>query len=255
MAGCAVEHGVKLIHPSRLSYVLILEKIMTVLNESALKKAIANVKKTKEKFRADVQEVLVAVAYQACLGNPNWANELIDALRDTVNLKPATMWLETFAPLMIRKDRFEINKGAAKSMNVKGEADFAEYEAEMRKTNWWEMVAPAKATSIFAPDKYIDGAFERMVKNLNKEGCPDLAKAIEALLPELYSSDAWKKMRDEPERAAVTPDAMTVEGEAIAVEVEHALVADGVVVTLSQAEVVALRNYITMLRAPALNAA
>lgn len=203
MAGCAVEHGVKLIHPSLLSYVLnILEIIMTVINESALKKAIANVKKAKEKFRADVQEVLVAVAYQAAMGNPNWANELIDALRDTVNLKPATMWLETFAPLVIRKDRFEINKGAAKSMNVKGESDFAEYEVEMRKSNWWEMVAPTKATSMFAPDEYIENSLARVAKNLNKEGCPDLAKAIEALLPELYASDAWKKMRDE--QAALT---------------------------------------------------
>lgn len=59
----------------------------------------------------------------------------------------------------------------------------------------------------------------------------------------------------EPEHAAVTPDAMTLEGEAIAVEVEHALVIDGVVVTLSQAEVVALRDYLTTLRAPALKAA
>lgn len=203
MAGCAVEHGVKLIHPSRLSYVLnILEIIMTVINESALKKAIANVKKAKEKFRADVQEVLVAVAYQAAMGNPNWANELVDALRDTVNLKPATMWLETFAPLVIRKDRFEINKGAAKSMNVKGESDFAEYEVEMRKSNWWEMVAPTKATSMFAPDEYIENSLARVAKNLNKQGCPDLAKAIEALLPELYASDAWKKMRDE--QAALT---------------------------------------------------
>ena len=203
MAGCAVEHGVKLIHPSLLSYVLnILEIIMTVINESALKKAIANVKKAKEKFRADVQEVLVAVAYQAAMGNPNWANELIDALRDTVNLKPATMWLETFAPLVIRKDRFEINKGAAKSMNVKGESDFAEYEVEMRKSNWWEMVAPTKATSMFAPDEYIENSLARVAKNLNKQGCPDLAKAIEALLPELYASDAWKKMRDE--QAALT---------------------------------------------------
>ena len=180
----------------------ILEIIMTVINESALKKAIANVKKTKEKFRADVQEVLVAVAYQAAMGNPNWANELIDAVRDTANIKGITMWLETFAPLVIRKDRFEINKGAAKSMNVKGESDFAEYEVEMRKSNWWEMVAPTKATSMFAPDEYIENSLARVAKNLNKEGCPDLAKAIKALLPELYASDAWKKMR--VEQAALT---------------------------------------------------
>lgn len=59
----------------------------------------------------------------------------------------------------------------------------------------------------------------------------------------------------EPEHAAVTPDTMTIDGEAVAVEVEHALVIDGVVVTLSQAEVVALRDYLTMLRTPALKAA
>lgn len=185
----------------------ILEIIMAVINESALKKAIANVKKAKEKFRADVQEVLVAVAYQAAMGNPNWANELIDALRDTVNLKPATMWLETFAPLVIRKDRFEINKGARKSMGVTDEAGFAEYEVDMRKANWWEMTPPQKATSIFAPDEYIDGAFERMVKNLNKEGCPDLANTIKALLPELYSSDAWRKMREDKDAVESLPTA------------------------------------------------
>ncbi len=59
----------------------------------------------------------------------------------------------------------------------------------------------------------------------------------------------------EPDHAAVTPDAMTLEGEAVAVEVEHALVIDGVVVTLSQAEVIAMRDYLTTLRAPALKAA
>lgn len=207
MAGCAVEHGVKLIHPSRLSYVLILEKIMTVLNESALKKAIANVKKTKEKFRADVQEVLVAVAYQACLGNPNWANELLEAARDTINIKPLTMWLETFAPLVVRQDKFAINKGARKAMGVENEIDFAAYEVDMRKANWWEMTPPQKATSIFAPDEYIDGAFERMVKNLNKEGCPDLANTIKALLPELYSSDAWRKMREDKDAVESLPTA------------------------------------------------
>ena len=59
----------------------------------------------------------------------------------------------------------------------------------------------------------------------------------------------------EPEHAAVTPDSMVIEGEAVAVEVEHALVIDGNVVTLSQAEVVALRDYLTELRTPALKAA
>ena len=172
-----------------------LEITMAIIAKSVLSARIAAIRKSKEAFRADVQEVLVSVAYQACLGNANWANELLEAARDTINIKPLTMWLETFAPLIVSKGAFAINKGARKSMGVENEADFAEYEVEMRKANWWEMTPPQKATSIFAPDEYIDGAFERMVKNLNKEGCPDLADAIKALLPELYSSDAWRKMR------------------------------------------------------------
>lgn len=67
----------------------------------------------------------------------------------------------------------------------------------MRKVGWWEMAAPQKATSIFAPSTYIDGAFERMAKKLNDEGQPDLAAAIQSLLPALYSSEAWKKCHED----------------------------------------------------------
>lgn len=192
----------------RLSYVLnILEIIMAIIAKSVLSARIAGLRKAKEALRADVQEVLVSVAYQACLGNANWANELLESVRDTINVKPLTMWLETFAPLVVRNDAFAINKGMAKTMHVQCEADFTQYEVEMRKSNWWEMAAPQKATSIFAPDEYIDGAFERVVKNLNKEGCPDLANAIKALLPELYSSDAWRKMREDKDAVESLPAA------------------------------------------------
>ena len=169
---------------------------MSIIAKSVLSSRIANIRKSKEAFREDVQEVLVSVAYQACMGNPNHANELLDVVRDTINIKPLTMWLETFAPLVVRNDAFTINKGMAKTMHVQSEADFAQYEVEMRKTKWWEMVAPAKATSMFAADDYIESAFERIQKNLNKEGCPDLAAAIKALLPELYATEAWRKMRE-----------------------------------------------------------
>ena len=175
----------------------ILEIIVAIIKASALKTAIANVRKNKEAFRAEVQEVLVAVAYQACLGNANWANEILDAVRDTANIKGITMWLETYAPLIVSKGEFAINKGARKSMGVTDEASFTEYEVEMRKVGWWEMAAPQKATSIFAPDEYIEKAIERMAKKLNDEGQPDLAAAIQSLMPELYSSEAWKKYHEE----------------------------------------------------------
>ena len=103
----------------RLSYVLnILEIIMALIAKAVLSARIANLRKAKEAMRADVQEVLVSVAYQACLGNANWANELLEAARDTINIKPLTMWLETFAPLVVRQDKFAINKGARKAMGV-----------------------------------------------------------------------------------------------------------------------------------------
>ena len=115
---------------------------MALIAKAVLSSRIATVKKSKAALRADIQEVLVSVAYQATQGNPNYANELLEAVRDTINIHGVTRWLETFAPLVVRKDKFEINKGMAKTMHVTCEADFAEYESEMRKVNWWEM-APA----------------------------------------------------------------------------------------------------------------
>lgn len=176
---------------------------MALIAKAVLPNRIATVKKSKDALRADIQEVLVSVAYQAAMGNPNYANDLLDAVRDTVNIKGVTMWLETYAPLVVRQDAFIINKGMAKTMHVTCEADFAEYEAEMRKVNWWDMAPAQKAVSMFAADEYIENAFERMAKKLNAEGDPDLAAALRAMLPELYSTEAWRKMRE-------TQDAMKV---------------------------------------------
>lgn len=176
---------------------------MALIAKAVLSSRISNVKKSKDALRADIQEVLVSVAYQAAMGNPNYANELLDAVRDTVNIKGVTMWLETFAPLVVRQDKFVINKGMAKTMHVTCEADFAEYEREMRKVNWWDMAPAQKAVSMFAADEYIENAFERMAKKLNAEGDPDLAAALRALLPELYSTEAWQKMREAHEALKV----------------------------------------------------
>ena len=129
---------------------------MALIAKGVLSSRIANYVESQRVSREDLQEVLVSIAYQAALGNPNWANELltkVQAVR-SVHLKPLTMWLETYAPLVIRKEQFEINKGMAKTMHVTDEASFAEYEKETRKVNWWEMVAPQKAKSIFDPVEY-----------------------------------------------------------------------------------------------------
>ena len=77
----------------------------------------------------------------------------------------------------------------------------------------------------------------------------------EAKQAEIHAQNEAASADVEVEHAAVTPDSMVIEGEAVAVEVEHALVIDGSVVTLSQAEVIALRDYLTELRTPTLKAA
>ena len=69
-----------------------------------------------------------------------------------------------------------------------------------------------------------------------------------------------EKAKIAEQNAAVEPDSMIVDHEAVevdaeAVEVEHALVIDGSVFTLSQAEAIALRDYLTTLRAPLLKVA
>ena len=46
-----------------------------------------------------------------------------------------------------------------------------------------------------------------MAKKLNDEGQPDLAAAIQALMPELYSSEAWKKYHEEQAAIASLPAA------------------------------------------------
>lgn len=165
---------------------------MALIAKGVLSSRIAGARKSKEAFRSDVQDILPSIAYQAAMGNPNYANELLDAVRDTVHLRSLTMWLETYAPLVVRKDRFEINKGMAKTMHVTDEASFAEYEREMVKVAWWTMAPLQKAESIFEPATYTSEAFERIAKMLNKHGQPDLAKDVLELQKELFAKASYK---------------------------------------------------------------
>jgi hypothetical protein len=165
---------------------------MPLIAKGVLSSRIANVKKSKEAFRTDVQEVLISCAFQAAMGNPNYANELLEAVRDTVHIKGLTLWLETYAPLVVRQDKFVINKGMAKTMHVTCEADFSEYEKEMSKVNWWEMAAPQKATSVFDAVDYTTEGLQRMADKLHKNGAPDLANEVKALLTILATKEAYK---------------------------------------------------------------
>lgn len=167
---------------------------MALIAKGVLSSRIKSVGKTKEAFRDDIQEILVSCAFQAAMGNPNFANELLNEVRDTVHIKGLTLWLETFAPLVVRKEAFSINKGMAKTMHVTDEASFAPYEAEMRKVKWWEMAAPQRATSVFDPAEYSVAGLERMAKKLNDNGQPDLANVVLGFVKELSVSAPYKKV-------------------------------------------------------------
>jgi len=168
---------------------------MALIATGVLSTRIQRIRTDKAALNADIQDVLVSCAYQAARGNPNYANQLLEAVRDSINIKGLTVWCETFAPLIVRADKFEINKGMRKQMAVECEEDFAPFEAECRKVNWFDMAAPQKAESIFAADEYVETAFERMAKKLNSNGSPDLAAEVKKLLVELYSTKAWQEMR------------------------------------------------------------
>ena len=168
------------------------EKTMALIAKGVLSSRITAVKASKEAFREDVQEVLVSCAYQAALGNANYANELLDAVRDTIYIKGLTIWLETYAPLRVSQDKFIINKGMAKTMHVVDEESFAPYEAEMRKVRWWEMTAQQKARSVFDAVDYVGDALDRISAKLQKEGAPDLAHLVAEMARELATKEEFK---------------------------------------------------------------
>lgn len=165
---------------------------MAIIAKGVLSARIAGVRKAKDDVREDIQEVLISVAYQATMGNPNYANDLLEAVRDTVHIKGLILWMETFAPLRLIRGKLVINKGMAKTMHVTAEADFAPYEAEMRKSKWWEMAPPQKAKSAFDGIEYIDAAMKRVAKKLNDEGQPDLSKLVQQVARELATKEAYK---------------------------------------------------------------
>lgn len=180
---------------------------MKLIDEKVLSLRIRGIGAKLAVWRDDVTDVLVACSYQACRGNPNFANELLGVITDgkasAINISCITRYLELFAPLRVVKERFEINKGARKTMGVESEADFERFEVEMRKVSWWLIGKAQKAESIFDAAKVIEDTFSRLSKKLNDEGEPALANEVSSLVKMLYSTKAWKEVT----AANVTPEA------------------------------------------------
>lgn len=148
---------------------------MSVMTSKQLAASIKNIRTASAKLREQIQEALVTCAYFAMKdGNTEAFNQLLDAVGSATRIKGLTAWAETFAPVVVRDGKFALNKTAKKSLDVKGEDDFTQYEVEMRKVNWWEIVEEEKAESIFDEAKYM----ERVIKKLITEGKTELAAAI-----------------------------------------------------------------------------
>lgn len=148
---------------------------MAVMNAKKLSAAIKSIKTNAAKLRESIQDALVSCAFFAMKdGNTEPFNQLLDAVGSSTRIKGLTTWAETFAPVVVRDGKFALNKTAKKELSVTDEEGFAEYEVEMRKINWWEIVGEEKAESIFDECKYM----ERVIKKLRDEGKVELADAI-----------------------------------------------------------------------------
>lgn len=171
------------------------------MTETKLASAIESIGKSLATWRDEVQEVLVSCAYQACRGNDYHANKLLSVISDgknsAVNISGVTRWLETYAPLVIKNGVFVINKGARKSMSVESEADFAQFETEMRNISWWLIGKSQAAESIYDVSEATISGIERIAKKQESEGFSALAAETRALLKALRATNAWKECAGE----------------------------------------------------------
>jgi hypothetical protein len=152
---------------------------MSVMTSKQLSSAIKSIKTNRVKLQENIQEALIAATFYAMKdGNITPFNQLLDAVGNATHLKGITMWAETYAPVIIRKGEFTLNKTMAKEHDINSEADFAPYEVEIRAgAKWFEIAGEQKVVSIFDPANYLG----KVADKLAKEGFPDLAYQLRAV--------------------------------------------------------------------------
>ncbi len=182
---------------------------MSIMTEKELNTAIAKIGTGLAEWRNNVQDALVSCAYHAAKGNANPANALLSAVRDgktsAVNISGITRWCETYAPLVVREERFIINKGMAKSMAVTDEKSFELFEVKARAVSWWLMGKAQKAESIYDVAVDVSNRMESIAKKANEEGFPEIAAEIRAQLGLLKLTTAWKEAVAVPAAPATAP--------------------------------------------------
>lgn len=158
---------------------------------------IKSIKSSAANLRDQVQEALVAATF-ICIKDNNNATpfqQILDAVGTAAHRQGITQWAETFAPVLLRDNRFKGNKTAFSSIDREGVlADFDAYIAEtgMNDVKWYDIAKSKNTTeSVFDADKSLESLFKRLEKN----ELPGLAAALRKAADE-YSAQTTAAIRE-----------------------------------------------------------
>ena len=133
-------------------------------------------------MREQVQAALIAATY-LCLKNSGGTTpfqQILDAVGNAAHRQGITAWVETFAPVILQKNKLLLNKTAWKGLDIEGIlADFDKFIAEsgMDQVLWYAIAEKQNTTeSIWNYGTACDGLFKKLEKN----GQPELAKEMRA---------------------------------------------------------------------------
>lgn len=140
---------------------------MAVMNKTKLAAQIRSVRGNSVKLREQIQEVLISCAYHVMKdGQVTPFNDLLDAVGNTAKAENIALWAKKHGCVLVKQERFVINKEARGKVSVSSEEDFAEYEAEMRAdTPWYDMTPNSPEPKPFDLVKYLDAVKKHLVKN------------------------------------------------------------------------------------------
>ena len=153
---------------------------MALMTTKQLAGQIKSIKSNTKKVREQIQEALISCAYQASRGNLNYFNAILEAVGTATRIKGLTLWAETYGFVVVKNEKFVLNKSAVKEANVTSEEDFVEFEKVMRASPmWFDMVPKESVQSIFDAGHYLSGVLTKLQKENCDELVPFIKKAID----------------------------------------------------------------------------
>lgn len=168
---------------------------MQLMSNIKLAAQIRSINTKSSKLREQIQDVLISCAYHAMKdGQITPFNDLLKAVGSNTRVKGITMWAEKFGCVMVKDDKFVLNKSAKAKTDVTCEDDFAPYYAEMVASKWYDVAPKEVKTSIFEATTYLDG----VAKRLEKENQVTIADEVRTLINKIKSQqlDMLAQMQD-----------------------------------------------------------